>query len=114
MNTEPYTPSLCERVMDTLAYYECRRVNPKADDPRVGYHAFAEDQRVHLREAHREAAEEIARMIEVVRAEGREKALLEAADAYENDKDGPYFPSIVSRWLRERADRIRAQGNGQA
>lgn len=32
------------------------------------------------------------------------------AEAYENEKDGPYFPSIVSRWLRERARLIREGG----
>ena len=51
------------RVMDTLAYYHCRSVNPKADHPRMGYHAMTEDQREHLREKQREAAEEIMRMI---------------------------------------------------
>lgn len=51
------------RVMDTLAYYHCRSVNPKADHPRMGYHAMTEDQREHLREKQREAAEEIMRML---------------------------------------------------
>lgn len=51
------------RVMDTLAYYHCRSVNPKADHPHMGYHAMTEDQREHLREKQREAAEEIMRMI---------------------------------------------------
>lgn len=51
-----------ERVMDTLAYYHCRSVNPKADHPRMGYHAMSEDQREFLRERQREAAEEVMRM----------------------------------------------------
>lgn len=51
-----------ERVMDTLAYYHCRSVNPKADHPRMGYHAMSEDQRGFLRERQREAAEEVVRM----------------------------------------------------
>lgn len=53
---------LLARLMDTLAYYHCRSVNPKADHPRMGYHAMSEDQREFLRERQREAAEEIARM----------------------------------------------------
>ena len=51
------------KVMDTLAYYHCRAENPKADHPRMGYHAFEEGQREFLRERQREAAEEIVRMI---------------------------------------------------
>lgn len=53
---------LVTRLMDTLAYYHCRSVNPKADHPSMGYHAMSEDQREFLRERQREAAEEIARM----------------------------------------------------
>lgn len=51
------------KVMDTLAYYHCRAENPKADHPRMGYHAMSEDQREFLQERQREAAEEILRMI---------------------------------------------------
>lgn len=54
---------LLAKVMDTLAYYQCRSVNPKADHPRMGYHAMSEDQREFLQERQREAAEEILRMI---------------------------------------------------
>ena len=53
---------LLARLMDTLAYYHCRSVNPKADSPRFGYHAMSEDQREFLRERQREAAEEVLRM----------------------------------------------------
>lgn len=55
--------NLVARVMDTLAYYQCRETNPKADHPSMGYHAFSEDQREWLREKKREAAEEIVRMM---------------------------------------------------
>src|SRR5690606_30030833 len=34
---------LLARLMDTLAYYQCRETNPKADHPRMGYHAFSEE-----------------------------------------------------------------------
>ena len=53
---------LLARLMDTLAYYHCRSVNPKADSPHLGYHAMSEDQREFLRERQREAAEEVLRM----------------------------------------------------
>ncbi|UOQ58112.1 hypothetical protein MUN78_04500 [Leucobacter allii] len=53
---------LLSRLMDTLAYYHCRSVNPKADSPYQGYHAMSEDQREFLRERQREAAEEVLRM----------------------------------------------------
>lgn len=53
---------LLHRLMDTLAYYHCRSVNPKADSPHMGYHAMSEDQREFLRERQREAAEEVVRM----------------------------------------------------
>lgn len=53
---------LLHRLMDTLAYYHCRSVNPKADSPYLGYHAMSEDQREFLRERQREAAEEVVRM----------------------------------------------------
>lgn len=50
------------RVADTLAYYQCRRTNPKADDPISGYHTFHPDQRAHLQEQQAEAAAEVVRM----------------------------------------------------
>ena len=53
--------------MDTLAYYQCRANNPKADHPIQGYHAFSEEQRDHLREKQREGAEEIVRMFAATR-----------------------------------------------
>ena len=53
---------LLARLMDTLAYYHCRSVNPKADSPYMGYHAMSEDQREFLREKQRDAAEEVLRM----------------------------------------------------
>lgn len=52
-----------DRVADTLAYYQCRETNPKADHPRMGYHAFSEDQREHLKAQKAEAAAEIVRMM---------------------------------------------------
>ena len=58
---------LLAKVMDTLAYYQCRASNPKADHPIQGYHAFSEDQRDHLREKQREGAEEIVRMFAATR-----------------------------------------------
>lgn len=51
-----------ERVMDALAYYYCRAVNPKADSPIQGYHAMSEDQREFLRERQREGAAEVMRI----------------------------------------------------
>lgn len=52
-----------DQVADTLAYYQCRETNPKADHPRMGYHAFSEDQREHLKAQKAEAAAEIVRMM---------------------------------------------------
>ena len=54
---------LQERIEDTLAYYQCRETNPKADHPYMGYHAFSDDQREWLRAKKSEAAAEIVRMI---------------------------------------------------
>lgn len=54
---------LQERIEDTLAYYQCRETNPKADHPSMGYHAFSEEQREFLRAKKSEAAAEIVRMI---------------------------------------------------
>lgn len=55
--------TLKDRVEDTLAYYQCRETNPKADHPRMGYHAFSEEQRAFLKSQKAEAAAEILRMI---------------------------------------------------
>ncbi len=55
--------ALQDRIADTLAYYQCRETKPKADHPRMGYHAFSEDQRTHLKAQKAEAAAEIMRMI---------------------------------------------------
>ena len=54
---------LQERIEDTLAYYQCRETNPKADHPSMGYHAFSEEQREWLRAKKSDAAAEIVRMI---------------------------------------------------
>lgn len=54
---------LQERIEDTLAYYQCRETNPKADHPSMGYHAFSEEQREFLCARKSEAAAEIVRMI---------------------------------------------------
>lgn len=54
---------LQERIEDTLAYYQCRETNPKADHPSMGYHAFSEEQREWLRSKKSEAAAEVVRMI---------------------------------------------------
>lgn len=54
---------LQECIEDTLAYYQCRETNPKADHPSMGYHAFSEEQREWLRSKKSEAAAEIVRMI---------------------------------------------------
>ena len=48
-----------EKVADVLAYQECKRTNPKADHPRMGYYAFEEGQRAHLRSLQYPAAEAI-------------------------------------------------------
>lgn len=55
--------ALEDRVADVLAYYQCRESNPKADHPRMGYHAFSDDQREFLKNRKREAAAEIVRMM---------------------------------------------------
>jgi hypothetical protein len=54
---------LAFRIADTLAYYRCRLNNPKADHPDMGYHAFSEDHREHLRAQQAEATGEILRII---------------------------------------------------
>ena len=62
---------LQERIEDTLAYYQCRETNPKADHPYMGYHAFSEEQREWLRSKKSEAAAEIVRIIESFRRTDR-------------------------------------------
>ena len=64
---------LQERIEDTLAYYQCRETNPKADHPSMGYHAFSEEQREWLRERKAEAAAEIVRMIHALLRGGEER-----------------------------------------
>lgn len=59
----PQPEGLMERIVDTLAYYQCRETNPKADHPRMGYHSFPEEQHAHLRGQKAEAAAEIVRMM---------------------------------------------------
>lgn len=84
----PQPEGLLERVADTLAYYQCRETNPKADHPRMGYHAFSEEQRAHLREQKAEAAAEIARMMGA------------GVTPQEPDR-GPKDMSIMNGWLVE-------------
>lgn len=79
--TEDVRAGLLSRVMDTLAYYQCRETNPKADHPLMGYHAFSEDQREWLREKKREAAEEIVRIMAEHDAEVAAKAWSEGWSA---------------------------------
>lgn len=64
---------LQERIEDTLAYYQCRETNPKADHPSMGYHAFSEEQREWLRSKKSEAAAEIVRMILALLRGGEER-----------------------------------------
>lgn len=64
---------LQERIEDTLAYYQCRETNPKADHPSMGYHAFSEEQREWLRAKKSEAAAEIVRMILALIRGGEER-----------------------------------------
>ena len=64
---------LQERIEDTLAYYQCRETNPKADHPSMGYHAFSEEQREWLRAKKSEAAAEIVRMILALLRGGEER-----------------------------------------
>ena len=64
---------LQERIEDTLAYYQCRETNPKADHPSMGYHAFSEEQREFLRARKSEAAAEIVRMIIALLRGGEER-----------------------------------------
>ena len=61
--SERVEDAIAFRVADTLAYYRCRSSNPKADDPHMGYHAFSEHQREHLRGDQAEATAEIVRII---------------------------------------------------
>lgn len=69
-----------EAIAVTLAYYNCRRVNPKADDPVMGYHTFSENQREFLSGEQAEAASEVHRMIANAAAQAKAEALREAAD----------------------------------
>ena len=64
---------LQERIEGTLAYYQCRETNPKADNPYLGYHAFSEEQREWLRAKKSEAAAEIVRMILAILRGGEER-----------------------------------------
>ena len=76
------------KVSDTLAYYHCRATNPKADHPRMGYHAFSEEQREHLRANQAEAAAEMVRVIGEITTDAKadawdegSRALMRAASA---------------------------------
>ena len=42
-------PPLVDVIAEVLAYEHCKRVNPKADHPIMGYRTFHPDQREHLR-----------------------------------------------------------------
>ena len=64
---------LQERIEDTLAYYQCRETNPKADHPSMGYHAFSEEQREFLCARKSEAAAEIVRMILALLQRGEDR-----------------------------------------
>lgn len=58
------TDAIAARIADTLAYYHCRSVNPKADHPRMGYHAMGNEQKTFLRGKQAEAAAEVVRIIQ--------------------------------------------------
>lgn len=94
-----------EAIADTLAYYHCRRVNPKADHPIMGYHTFSEDQREFLRDRQSEAAAEIHRMIVASAAQAKAEALREAADEF-----GSWGPTGIAaaNALRNRAATIES------
>jgi len=89
---------LVARLMDTLAYYHCRSVNPKADDPIMGYHAMSEDQREFLRERQREAAEEVARMWLAARGDAPVRSVsADQVEAAVGAYTGAPFPSARAR-----------------
>lgn len=102
----PDTPTP-EAIADTLAYYHCRRVNPKADDPIFGYHTFSEDQRDFLRGVQSEAAAEIHRMIATAAVQAKAEALREAADRIEREVPTARF--WAGGWLRARAAAIEGE-----
>jgi len=74
VTSERAEDAIAFRVADTLAYYGCRASNPKADDPHMGYHAFSEDQREHLRGKQADATAEIVRIIASERAAAKAEA----------------------------------------
>ena len=77
------------KVSDTLAYYHCRATNPKADHPRMGYHAFSEEQREHLRANQAEAAAEMVRVIGEIATDAKADAWDEGYQAFGDYLEGP-------------------------
>lgn len=51
-------------IAEVLAYEHCKRVNPKADHPIMGYHTFHPDQREHLRGVQMDVARAVLAALE--------------------------------------------------
>ena len=58
------TPPLVDVIAEVLAYEHCKRVNPKADHPIMGYHTFHTDQREHLRGVQMDVARAVLAALE--------------------------------------------------
>lgn len=101
-----------DQIADTLAYYQCRETNPKADHPSMGYHAFSEEQREWLRDKKREAAAEIVRMMRAgavsPTGDERDKLTLIARDVHLYG-GGPHL-SLLGLDAQRIADAILAAG----
>ena len=96
---------LQERIEDTLAYYQCRETNPKADHPSMGYHAFSEEQREFLRERKAEAAAEIVRIIESYRRTdrsiiARQERYIEGLENVDRSPDAVVTEQMIAEVLR--------------
>ena len=77
------TPSIAdlhEQIADALALARCRETNTKADHPVMGYWAFDEAQRSHLRAQQAGATEAVLAVIAAHDREVAAKALREAAE----------------------------------
>ena len=94
------------KVSDTLAYYHCRATNPKADHHRMGYHAFSESQREHLRANQAEAAAEMVRVIGEIATDAKADAWDEGARALMRAASAKQTLSFISPFNPYRAKSI--------
>lgn len=93
--TAPTSP-LVDVIAEILAYEHCKRVNPKADHPIMGYHTFHPDQREHLRGAQMDVARAVLAAIS-------EAGAVEWGWEYRGLVGGEFDRRITRNWTADRA-----------